>query len=189
MDLAFPMAILDSLEITDRPLLEAISFAARAHQGQLRKDGRTPYVSHVYRACLIVRQIFGVDDASVLMAAVLHDTVEDTTTDFDDLEEQFGSEIAGWVAALSKDKRLPEAEREKAYETQLSQSPWQVKICKLADIFDNLMDSVHTPEDKQARTIRNAHRYLASLKTNLPAEARGPWDVVNRLLAEFDAQK
>src|SRR5713226_7417151 len=104
----------------NRLLLEAIAFAARAHQGQLRKDQRTPYASHVFRVCLIVRQIFGVEDASVLTAAVLHDTVEDTTTDFDDLEKEFGSEVAGWVAALSKDKRLPDAEREKAYVTQLS---------------------------------------------------------------------
>src|SRR5260370_39562517 len=100
-------AVIDLSQTTHRPLLEAIAFAARAHQGQLRKDGRTPYVSHVYRVCLIVRQIFGVDDVSVLTAAVLHDTVEDTTTDFDDLAKEFGSEVAGWGAALSKDKRLP----------------------------------------------------------------------------------
>jgi guanosine-3',5'-bis(diphosphate) 3'-pyrophosphohydrolase len=124
----------DSLEANYRPLLEAISFAARAHQGQLRKDGRTPYASHVFRVCLIVRQIFGVDDASVLTAAVLHDTIEDTTTDYDELKDEFGAEVAGWVADLSKDKRLPDEEREKAYEAQLAKAAWQVKICKLADM-------------------------------------------------------
>jgi guanosine-3',5'-bis(diphosphate) 3'-pyrophosphohydrolase len=177
------------MEANDRLLLEAIAFAARAHQGQLRKDGRTPYVSHVFRVCLMVRQVFGVEDASVLTAAVLHDTVEDTTTDFDDLEKQFGSEIAGWVSALSKDKRLPEAEREKAYENQLAQSPWQVKVCKLADIYDNLMDSIHMPDDKRRRTIGNAHRYLGALKSNLPEEARRPWDIVSSLLAKIESKK
>ncbi len=88
-----------------RTLLDAISFATRAHHGQLRKDGRTPYVSHVYRVSLIVRHVFGIDDPAVLTAAVLHDTIEDTTTDFDDVEEHFGAEVAGWVARLSKDKR------------------------------------------------------------------------------------
>src|SRR5262245_48162287 len=39
-----------------RGLLGAVAFAARAHHGQLRKDGETPYVSHVFRACLIVRE-------------------------------------------------------------------------------------------------------------------------------------
>src|SRR5262245_27903197 len=172
----------------NRRLLEALSFAARAHQGQLRKDGRTPYVSHVFRVSLIVRQLFGVEDSAVLTAAVLHDVIEDTNTDFDNLEEQFGREIAGWVSALSKDKRLPEAEREKAYEDQLAQSPWQVKICKLADVYDNLMDSVHMPAEKQARTIRNAHRYLEALKSNLPERAWQPWEMVSQLLAEIESK-
>jgi len=177
---------MDSPGKNQRLLLEAISFAARAHQGQLRKDGRTPYVSHVFRVGLVVRQVFGIEDESVLTAAVLHDTVEDTTTDFDDIQNEFGAEIAGWVADLSKDKRLPESEREKAYEARLAQAPWQVKICKLADIFDNLMDSVHTPEDKRTRTTANAYRYLAALKSNLPEIARRPWEIVSRLLADME---
>jgi guanosine-3',5'-bis(diphosphate) 3'-pyrophosphohydrolase len=181
--------MIDSPETAYRPLLEAVSFAARAHQGQLRKDGRTPYASHVFRVCLIVRHVFGIDDASVLTAAVLHDTVEDTTTDFDDLEDDFGEEVASWVADLSKDKRLPDAERENAYETRLAQSSWQVKVCKLADIFDNLMDSIHMPAEKKARSIRNANRYLAALKSNLPEEARRPWEIVSRLLAEIESKK
>src|SRR5438445_5931821 len=149
----------NSAEASYRALLEAISFAARVHQGQMRKDGRTPYASHVFRVCLIVRQVFGIDDASVLSAAVLHDTVEDTTTDYDELKDEFGAEVAGWVADLSKDKRLPDAEREKAYETRLAKASWQVKVCKLADVFDNLMDSTHMPAEKKARSIRNSHRY------------------------------
>jgi guanosine-3',5'-bis(diphosphate) 3'-pyrophosphohydrolase len=167
--------------------LESISFATRAHQGQLRKDGQTPYVSHIFRVCLIVRQVFGIEDESVLAAAVLHDTVEDTTTDFDDLQKEFGTEVAGWVADLSKDKRLPEPEREKAYETRLAQAPWQVKICKLADIFDNLMDSVHMPLDKRTKTIHNAHRYLTALQSNLPEIARRPWEKVSHLLTDMEA--
>ena len=96
---------------TARLVLDAIAFAARAHHGQLRKDGKTPYASHPFRVCLIVRDIFAIDDPYVLAAAVLHDTIEDTTTDFDDLEKHFGREVAEWVAALSKDKRRHERER------------------------------------------------------------------------------
>src|SRR5713226_1016830 len=95
-----------------RPLLEAVSFAARAHRHQLRKDGQTPYVAHVFRVCLIVRHVFGIDDPHALMAAALHDTIEDTNTDFDDLEETFGREVAEWAATLCKDTRRPETERE-----------------------------------------------------------------------------
>jgi (p)ppGpp synthase/HD superfamily hydrolase len=171
-----------------RPLLEACSFAARAHRSQFRKDGETPYVSHAFRVCLIVRDAFGIDDRDVLAAAVLHDTVEDTTTDFDDLEEAFGESVARWVAALSKDKRLPEIEREKAYAKQLVEATWQVKVCKLADIFDNLMDSIHTRPKQQARTFENASRYLQALHQSLPEPARRPWEIVSGLLAAMQSQ-
>src|SRR4051794_24993753 len=95
-----------------QPLLDAIAFAARAHRHQLRKDGQTPYASHPFRVCLVLRHVFGIDDTKVLTAAVLHDTIEDTTTDNDDLSERFGPDVARWVAALTKDKRQPDEERE-----------------------------------------------------------------------------
>ena len=135
-----------------RPLLEAVAFAARAHRSQLRKDGQTPYVSHVFRACLIVRHVFGIDDPFVLMAAALHDTIEDTTTDYDDLHKHFPPEVADWVALLSKDKRLQEGVREEEYKAGLAKACWQVQVCKLADIFDNLMDSSHTEPKQRSRT-------------------------------------
>src|SRR5437016_2274603 len=135
-------------------LLKAIAFAARTHQGQMRKDGRTPYVSHVFRVCLIVRHVFGIDDPRALMAAALHDTVEDTTTDFDDLEEAFGREIAEWATVLCKDKRRRDEEREQEYIARLVQAPWQVKVCKLADIFDNLLDAKHLKPEQRERTGR-----------------------------------
>jgi guanosine-3',5'-bis(diphosphate) 3'-pyrophosphohydrolase len=176
-----------SWESTYRPLLEAASFAARAHQHQLRKDGETPYASHPFRVCLVVRDLFGVDDHQVLMAALLHDTVEDTKTDFDDIEEQFGADVARWVAMLSKDKRLQEPEREKAYTAQLTDAPWQVKVCKLGDIFDNLLDTGKTRPDQQAKTFKNAHRYLDALKHNLPDQAKRSWHIVSELLATVEA--
>ncbi len=171
-----------------RPLLEAVAFAARAHNNQLRKDGKTPYASHPFRVCMIVRDVFGVDDLQALVAAALHDTLEDTTTDFDDLQEQFGEDVARWVAALSKDKRLPEDQREKAYVAALASASWQVKVCKLADVFDNLMDSVKSEPQQRTRVFQNARRYLDGLRPNLPAEARRPWEIVSVLLAELEAK-
>src|SRR5690349_24720355 len=96
-------------------VLEAVSFAARAHRGHTRKDGQTPYAAHPFRVCLIVRHVFGINDPEVLTAALLHDTIEDTATDYDDLAERFGPRVAGWVAALSKDTRVPDEEREREY--------------------------------------------------------------------------
>jgi (p)ppGpp synthase/HD superfamily hydrolase len=176
-----------SLEAAYRPLLEAVSFAGRAHRHQLRKDQQTPYACHVFRVCLVLRHVFGFDDPRILTAALLHDTVEDTTTDWDDLSERFGDEVASWAAALTKDKRLPEAEREAAYGAQLARAPWQVKACKLADVFDNVMDSRHMRPEQRAKTLGNARRYLEALRPDLPEAVRRAWEIVARLLAEREA--
>jgi guanosine-3',5'-bis(diphosphate) 3'-pyrophosphohydrolase len=174
------------LEATHRSLLEAVAFAGRAHRSQTRKDGETPYASHVFRVCLILRHVFGFDDPRMLTAAVLHDTVEDTTTDYDDVKERFGEDVAGWVAALTKDKRLGEHEREAAYVEQLRRAPWQVKVCKLADVFDNVMDSPHTRPEQRAKTLRNARRYLPAVADGLPAEGQQAWEIVARLVEEAE---
>src|SRR6516225_6065576 len=126
--------------LDDLFVLEAATFAARAHKKQLRKDGQTPYASHVFRVCLVVRHVFGFDDLRMLIAALLHDTIEDTTTDFDDIVQRFGPKIAEWVAYLTKDKRLPEDLRERDYMKRLQEAPWQVHVCKLAEVYENLMD-------------------------------------------------
>jgi guanosine-3',5'-bis(diphosphate) 3'-pyrophosphohydrolase len=163
-------------------LLDAVAFAARAHRHQVRKDGATPYVSHPFRVCLVLRQVFGVIDQVVLTAAVLHDTIEDTTTDADDILERFGPDVARWVAALTKDKRLPADERERAYAAALAAGGWQVHLCKLADVYDNLLDSRHLPIDKRNKVFARSRFYLDALAPNLTAESRDAHAIVSRLL-------
>jgi guanosine-3',5'-bis(diphosphate) 3'-pyrophosphohydrolase len=176
-----------SLSKTYLPLLSAASFAARAHKHQIRKDGITPYDAHPFRVCLIVRHVFGIADPELLTAALLHDTIEDTTTDRDDLIERFGPRVAEWVAALSKDKRLPDEARETAYMQTLADAAAPVKLCKLADIFDNLLDSGTLCAEQRRRTIGRAQSYLAKLKTNLPHNVRTAFGLVEQLLAETEA--
>jgi len=175
----------DSIAAKYRPLLEALSFAARAHQGQFRKDRQTPYASHVFRVCLILRHVFEVSDQRVLTAAVLHDTIEDTATDFDDLDEQFGPEIAGWVERLSKDKRKPFEQREKAYARTLAAAPWQVQVCKLADVFDNLLDTDYLTPEQRPRALQNKHRYLKAIKSGLKPEASKAWRLTDQLAQDL----
>ena len=119
---------------------EAVGFACRAHAGQLRKDGLTPYVSHVVRVALTVRDLFGCDDEACLAAALLHDVIEDTPADYDDILEAFGPTTADAVAALTKDMRLPEDERERLYDEGLVRADWRAKLIKLADVHDNFHD-------------------------------------------------
>ncbi|OWK46994.1 HD domain-containing protein [Fimbriiglobus ruber] len=164
-------------------MFRAASFAARAHKNQLRKDGQTPYVAHPFRACLVVRHVFGVDDPRVLTAALLHDTIEDTTTDFDDIAEAFGVDVARWVAALTKDMRLEDGPREAEYHRVLAAAGWPVVVCKLADIYDNLSDSKTLSTKGTERNIRRATEYLDAMRPTLPAEAKAAFAVVEGKLA------
>lgn len=164
---------------------EAVSFAARAHRHQVRKDGQTPYAAHPFRACLVVRHVFGIDDPVALAAAVLHDTIEDTTTDYDDLVGRFGAEVADCVAALSKDTRLPEAEREAAYLRQVLAGGWRVAVCKLADGYDNLSDfGVLTPAGR-AKQLGKVSEYLDALRPAVPPEARAAFAIVEASVASL----
>ena len=141
--------------------LEAAAFAARAHAGHLRRDGETPYIAHPFRVAMIVRDLFGCDDEQVLAAALLHDVIEDTRTDHDDIAERFGHDVAGLVSALSKDMRAPEEEREKAYDEALAAAGWRAHLVKIADQFDNLNDTDPEARKKLRKAADRARRALA----------------------------
>lgn len=167
-------------------IFHAAAFAARAHRHQLRKDRETPYVSHVVRVCLVVRQVFGFDDPKLLATALLHDTIEDTSTDCDDIIEQFGEDVAAWVSALTKDMRLPEDPREAEYRQTLGVAPWQVKACKLADIYDNIGDCKSFTPEKRRRTARRSREYLDTMRPGLPEEVREAFRLTEERLAELE---
>src|SRR5262245_37270263 len=173
------------LSAETRKLLQAAQFAARAHRNQVRKDGLTPYASHPFRVCLIVRHVFAIDDPQALIAALLHDTIEDTTTDFDDLEEAFGTEVARGVADLTKDGRLPYDERESTYMTRLAGADWRVKVCKLADMLDNILDSAYLSVSGRQRTVRKLRGYLEAVRANLPEPVVHAADIVAAHLEEL----
>ena len=108
---------------------KAIDFAREAHAGQLDKQGR-PYIDH----CLRVRDHLRYEPDYVRVAAVLHDTLEDTDTEYGDLVRAgFDQRAVMLVDALT---RRPK-EYYSAYIARLAQVPYARKI-KLADIADNL---------------------------------------------------
>jgi guanosine-3',5'-bis(diphosphate) 3'-pyrophosphohydrolase len=142
----------------DRLWQQAVSFAGHEHQGQYRKDGETPYFAHPVRVALVVRHVFESSDQTALIAALLHDLIEDTTTDYDDLMERFGKDVADCVAALTKDARLPESDREAAYDRQLKQASWQARLVKLADVYDNFCDSRN--DEERSKFVEKAQRAI-----------------------------
>src|SRR5262249_1483303 len=120
----------------------------------------------------------------MLCAALLHDTVEDTTTDFDDLAKEFSPEIAQWVALLSKDKRLPESDREAAYVKGLQSAPWQVKACKLADVYDNWSDLDNLRAGGRAKSRERTKHYLDGMIGPPPVELKHALELTCRLWQE-----
>jgi (p)ppGpp synthase/HD superfamily hydrolase len=161
-----------------RLLGEADAFAERKHRGQFRRDGKTPYVEHPRAVCRILRDEFGVTDPEVLAAGLLHDTLEDTTTDFDDLASRFGRRVATLVAVLTKDKRLPESRREREYFAGLARAPLAAALCKLADTLHNCRDA---DGPKRAKAVGKARRLLRVLR---PAPAlRRAVDLLRRELS------
>lgn len=121
--------------------MKAASFAAHKHRHQIRRDGKTPFIAHPFRVAMIVRDLFEMGDEEVIAAALLHDTIEDTATDYDDVKDIFGERVADIVSALTKDMRLPDVRREHEYDRQLADGPWEAKLIKLADVFDNITDA------------------------------------------------
>lgn len=170
-----------------RPMWQAAAaYAAWCHRHQLRKDGETPYVSHVFRVAMTIRDVFGCDDEAVLCAALLHDTIEDTGADYDDVASRFGPTVAGAVAAMTKDMRLPEAERERAYDAQLAAADWRARLIKLADCFDNLSDLYDRSPKGVAKVLAKCERALKLARADeaMREETRRATIALRALMAE-----
>jgi guanosine-3',5'-bis(diphosphate) 3'-pyrophosphohydrolase len=127
-------------------LLRAATFAAEKHKSQLRKNSdATPYINHPLAVADLLAREGRIDDATILIAAILHDTIEDTEATPDELERLFGPGVAGIVAEVTDDKSLPKAERKRL---QIQHAPLLsrgAKLVKLADKICNVRDVAEDP--------------------------------------------
>ena len=127
-------------------IMDAASFAADRHRGQRRKDAEaSPYINHPLALAKLLANEGGVTDTAVLVAALLHDTVEDTETTIEEIEARFGSEVAGIVAEVTDDKSLAPAERKRLQVVKAASKSEGAKLVKLADKTCNLRDVAHNP--------------------------------------------
>src|SRR3954468_11522034 len=95
-------------------ILKALHFAAKKHRDQRRKDVEAlPYINHPIEVAELLARIGNVDDPVTLQGAILHDTIEDTKTAPEELEEMFGPEVRRVVEEVTDDKSLPKAERKR----------------------------------------------------------------------------
>ncbi len=127
-------------------LLKALAFAAHKHRDQRRKDAQaSPYINHPIALADVLVNEGGIEDAAVLCAALLHDTVEDPATTPAELREAFGERIARIVAEVTDDKALPKAERKRLQVEHAASISREAKLVKLADKICNLRDVATRP--------------------------------------------
>jgi guanosine-3',5'-bis(diphosphate) 3'-pyrophosphohydrolase len=164
-------------------LRRAAGFATWKHKGQMRKgEGEIPYVHHPIEVTAILIEIGDVEDIDVLQASLLHDTIEDTETDRDELETHFGSRVCGIVLEVSDDKSLDKAVRKAK---QIEHAPHlsnDAQTLKLADKISNVYDvAFNKPVDWAAQRQLDYFDWASRVVAGL----RG---CNSALEAEFDRQ-
>ena len=161
---------------------KAIDFAARAHAPQRRKgEAEEPYVNHLAEVALLVAEATQGADANLVIAAYLHDTIEDQEVKHETLVAEFGRDVADLVREVTDDKSLPKAERKRLQIEHARSASLRAKHLKLADKISNLNSILASPPaDWSAERKREYFEWAAKVV----AGCRGvnPW-----LEARFDA--
>ncbi|HEX5420938.1 MAG TPA: HD domain-containing protein [Gammaproteobacteria bacterium] len=125
-----------------------MAFAAEKHRDQRRKGARaSPYINHPIAVAELLAVVGGISDAAALEAAVLHDTIEDTQTTAEELENAFGAEVRGLVVEVTDDKKLPKEERKRKQIEHAPHLSGRAKAIKIADKICNVRDMADAPPD------------------------------------------
>ena len=167
--------------------VKAVAFAADKHRTQRRKDAdASPYINHPIALANVLANEAGIDDERVLVAAVLHDTIEDTETSEQELARLFGQEITAIVVEVTDDKALPKAERKRLQVQHAAHAPYGARLVKLADKTCNLRDlAAMPPAGWDAQRRREYFDWAASVV----AAVRGTHPVLEALFDTAHAAK
>ena len=126
-------------------LFKALAFSAEKHTKQRRKDiDKTPYINHPISLANILAKRWVIDE-NVLCAAILHDTIEDTETTVEELQEHFGEKITSIVLEVTDDKSLEKSVRKQKQVEHAASISHEAKLVKLADKIANITDIINTP--------------------------------------------
>ena len=156
-------------------LIKAASFAAKKHIDQKRKgDAASPYINHPLEVANLLANEGNVEDYDILIAAVLHDTIEDTDTTKEEITQLFGENVCKMVLEVTDDKSLPKAVRK---QKQIEHAPHLsdgAKQIKLGDKISNITDVMNDPPagwSKQRRLeyIEWGEKVVAGLRGANPA--------------------
>jgi (p)ppGpp synthase/HD superfamily hydrolase len=127
-------------------VLKAADAAARWHVNQRRKGAaQEPYINHLLEVATLVAEATDGGDPDLVVAALLHDAIEDCEVPREIIAKTFGKEVADLVGEVTDDKSLPkERRKEMQVETAHKKSP-RAKLLKLADKTSNLRALATSP--------------------------------------------
>ena len=167
-------------------LFKSLAYAAHKHRDQRRKDrAGSTYINHPIALAKVLVTNGRVTDVTVLCAALLHDTLEDTATTRRELRRSFGPRIAAIVAEVTDNKRLKKATRKRLQIERAARVSHAAKLVKLADKICNLRDVVRRPPARW--DLRRRREYFDWAKRVID-RLRGAPDVsMRKLESAFDA--
>lgn len=140
------------------PLLTALHFAADKHRDQRRKNAEaSPYINHPIEVAELLARVGGVTDIVTLQGAILHDTIEDTQTTPEELEETFGAAVRSVVEEVTDDKTLHKDDRKRLQIEHARHISDRAKQVKLADKISNVRGVTHTPPAKWSLARRKEY--------------------------------
>jgi guanosine-3',5'-bis(diphosphate) 3'-pyrophosphohydrolase len=127
-------------------VLAASAFAAHKHRDQRRKGAdASPYINHPIAVANVLANEAGITDPTILAAALLHDTIEDTDTTVEELAAEFGSEIAAIVVEVTDDKSLDKLVRKRLQIEHAASLSSSAQFVKFADKICNIRDMSGSP--------------------------------------------
>ncbi len=151
-------------------ILQAALFAIKKHRLQTRQDAElTAYIIHPIGVAQLLLSIGRFRDPDLIIAALLHDTVEDTQTTYEEITQQFGSRVAGFVEEVTDDKSLPKLERKRLQIEDAPDKSAGAAQIKLADKLYNLTDlTIHPPMDWSRERIQDYFKWAGQVVDRLP---------------------
>lgn len=127
-------------------ILKALRFSAEKHNDQRRKDAKaSPYINHLIQVVETLWTIGEVRDVTLLVAAILHDTLEDTATTPEEIRENFGEDVLALVLEVTDDKSLPKQVRKQLQVEHAPHKSHNAKLLKLADKISNVQGIITAP--------------------------------------------
>ncbi len=165
-----------------RLVCEAAELAARRHAGQQRKGrGEEPYVNHLAEVANLLSAATQGEDAELVAAGWLHDTLEDTETTYEELSQRFGLRVAGLVDECTDDISLPRSERRQRQIENAPNKSAGAKLIKIADKVSNVRARIFAnPSREQREELAD----YAAWAEKVVAGCRGGNDVLESLFDE-----